>query len=348
MTRVMSRLLCCAAIAGILHAENAEVALAKGVDEFHKGAYQSALATLKHVLELSPADARAITFLALTRAALGNCSDSVNELIVQSKRMTDPGIRRLAGLASIQCLLAHNDFREIYPILSELLNDFPNDPDVLYEAAKFYNKAWNATVYEIFQRAPASYRVNQLSAEILENQGKYPESAAEYRKAIDKNPKALNLHFHLGRAILLASHSPEGFEEARKEFEAEIALNPSDAAAEYQIGQILIAEQKVSEAGPHLEKAVSLSTRFPEALVALGKVRQASKDYDEAIKLLQHAIQIAPSMEAAHYTLMMVYRDAGKEKEAKREKAEIDKLQKPAEGEFSDFLKKLGEKAPKQ
>jgi hypothetical protein len=32
---------------------------------------------------------------------------------------------------------------------------------------------------------------------------------------------------------------------------------------------------------------------------------------------------------------------------AKQEKAILDKLQKPPEGEFSDFLKKLGEQ-PKQ
>jgi hypothetical protein len=33
---------------------------------------------------------------------------------------------------------------------------------------------------------------------------------------------------------------------------------------------------------------------------------------------------------------------------AAREKAELDTLQKVPEGEFSDFLKRLGEKAPKQ
>ena len=33
---------------------------------------------------------------------------------------------------------------------------------------------------------------------------------------------------------------------------------------------------------------------------------------------------------------------------AKREKAELDKLQKAPEGEFSEFLKKLGEKPPEK
>jgi hypothetical protein len=33
---------------------------------------------------------------------------------------------------------------------------------------------------------------------------------------------------------------------------------------------------------------------------------------------------------------------------AKAEKAILDRLQKPPQGEFSDFLKRLGEKPPEQ
>ena len=45
---------------------------------------------------------------------------------------------------------------------------------------------------------------------------------------------------------------------------------------------------------------------------------------------------------------MLAYRNAGRTADAQREKAIIDKLTRPPEGEFTDFLKKLGEKAPKQ
>jgi hypothetical protein len=45
---------------------------------------------------------------------------------------------------------------------------------------------------------------------------------------------------------------------------------------------------------------------------------------------------------------MIAYRNAGRTADAQREKAELDKLQRPPEGEFTDFLKRLGEKAPSQ
>ena len=43
---------------------------------------------------------------------------------------------------------------------------------------------------------------------------------------------------------------------------------------------------------------------------------------------------------------MLAYRNAGRMEDAQREKAVFDKLSKPPEGEFTEFLKKLGEKAP--
>src|SRR5437016_7403482 len=144
-------------------------------------------------------------------------------------------------------------------------------------------KAWNDVVFQMFQRTPASYRVNQLSAEIFEVQGRYAEAAAEYRKAIPKNPDALNLHFRLGRALLMQSHAPETLAEARKEFETELKLNPSDAVAEYEIGQILLAENKPQDAAPRFERALTKSPDFGVALLAVAKMRTHAYSYDESI-----------------------------------------------------------------
>jgi hypothetical protein len=54
-----------------------------------------------------------------------------------------------------------------------------------------------------------------------------------------------------------------------------------------------------------------------------------------------------PESESAHYALMMAYRNSGRAEDARREKAIFDRLTRPPEGEFTDFLKRLGDK-PKQ
>lgn len=233
-------------------------------------------------------------------------------------------------------------------MLARLKTLYPGDPDVLYQAARLHMKAWNDTLFEMFQKTPSSYRVNQISAEILEIQGRYAEAAAEYRKAIEKNSAALTLHFRLGRALLLQSHSAENLALARREFEGELALNPSDAAAEYEIGQILLAAQDHSAAVKRFERAAALDPGFAEALQAVAKARLDARQYGEAIALLEKVVRLQPANESAHYSLMMAYRDAGRTADASREQTTLDKLRQAPEGEFTDFLKRIGEKAPPQ
>jgi tetratricopeptide (TPR) repeat protein len=321
---------------------------ADGIAAFQRGRYAEARQVLERVVAASPADATARTFLALSRAATGACDTARSDLAAQFANNLKASLRRLAGVALVQCDLAQNRMAEIWPVLDQLQKSFSGDADVIYEAAKVHMKAWNDAVFQMHQKAPASFRVNQLSGEIFETQGRYQEAAAEYRKAIQKNPAALNLHFRLGRALLLQSHEPANLREARKEFEAELALNPSDAVAEYEIGQILQTEQNPALAAARFEKAISLDPNFAEALIALAKTKSAAKRYAEAIPLLERAVKLQPASEPAHYALMMAYRNAGRMEDAQREKAVFDKLSRLPEGEFTEFLKRLGEKASKQ
>jgi tetratricopeptide (TPR) repeat protein len=336
---------CVFLFAGILWAQDPVV---KGIQEFREGKYEAAKTTLGQALRQKPGDAHARTFLALARAATGDCDAASSDLSATFATSPIPDLRRLAGVALAQCHLAANRPDAALPIVMELEKQFPADADVLYEAAKVYMKGWNDVVFQMFQKTPASYRVNQVSAEIFEVQGRYAEAAAEYRKAIEKNPAAVNLHFRLARAVLMQSHSAEAIGEARREFEAELKLNPGDAVAEYEIGQILVTENRPQEAAPRFERAMTLAPDFAEALLAVGRMRSDAKRYDDAIPLLERAVRLQPENESAHYNLMIAYRNAGRTAEALREKAEIDKLERPPAGEFTEFLKKLGEKAPNQ
>ncbi|HLK68524.1 MAG TPA: tetratricopeptide repeat protein [Bryobacteraceae bacterium] len=320
-----------------VHAQTTSAA----VEAFHRGQYAQSRQMLEKIVAASPNDAKARTFLALSRAATGACETARTDLQQQFASNTDATLRRLAGVALVECDVAQNRLEEVWPLLDKLQKAFPGDADVLYEAARVHMRAWNDTVFQMYQKTPASYRVNQLSGEIFEIQGRYQDAAAEYRKAIQKNPTALNLHFRLGRSLLLESHDPANLRDARKEFESELALNPGDAVAEYQVGQILLTEQDRIGAAAHFEKAVALNADFAEALVALAKVKES-----QAIPLLERAVKLQPSSESAHYGLMIAYRNAGRTADAQREKAVFDKLTRPPEGEFTDFLKKLGEKAP--
>jgi tetratricopeptide (TPR) repeat protein len=323
---------------------SAEAQVAEGVAAFNRGDYKAA----RQYLASAGSDARARVYLALMDAATGKCGEAIPALDSGFNAKSDASLRKLAGLALAQCRIAAKQFAEAEPVVRRLEAEFPSDADVLYVSADLHMKAWNDAIYRMYRNAPSSYRVNELSAEVFESQSKYPEAATEYRKAIEKNPKAINLHYRLGRALLLQSHDASALAAARKEFEAELQLNPSDAAAEYQIAQISQAQGDRAAAATHFERAIELRPDFPEALVAVAKIRMEAKRYVDAAGLLERAIKLEPRSEVAHYNLMLAYRNSGRTADAQREKTELDKLQRPPEGEFTDFLKRLGEKAPSQ
>ena len=321
----------------------AEQVIAQGIAAFQQGRYADASRQLQDALKQDPANEHARTFLALTRAATGHCAEAVPYLSDRFGQSSSADLSRLAGLALAQCLVSENEVGKAVPVVTQLEAKYPDDADVLYEAARVHMKAFNEATLRMFQKTASSWRVNQLSGEIFETQGKYAEAVAEYRKAIEKNPRALNLHFRLGRALLLESHDPDALAQAQKEFEAELALNAEDAAAEFQLGQILTAQRKREEALQKYEKALALSPDFCEAALAVAKMRVQAKEYAAAIPLLEHVVALQPSNEAAHYNLMLAYRNSGQMDKARREQQELQKLQHPPEGEFTDFLKRLGE-----
>jgi tetratricopeptide (TPR) repeat protein len=285
--------------------------------------------------------AQSQTTPAVKLAIMGECASVSGELDQEFRKGS-----RLAGIALAQCRIAAKQFDMAGPVVAQLEKQYPSDADVLYVAANYHMKAWNDAIFRMYQNAPSSYRVNQLSAEVFETQGKYTEAIGEYRKALSKNPQGINLHYKLGRALLQQSHEPAALEQAKKEFEAELALNPTDAVAEYQIGQILGTQGHAAAAAARYENAARLRPDFPEALIAVAKIRTDAGNHKEAVTLLERAVKLQPRSEIAHYKLMMAYRNAARTADAQREKAELDKLQKPPEGEFTDFLKRLGEKPP--
>jgi tetratricopeptide (TPR) repeat protein len=311
--------------------------LAAGLEAFSHGDYPAAERLLRQA-----SGPQAAAFLALTLAATNRCAEALPGL----QQAFDNQSHRLAGLGIAQCHITASRFHEASTILAKLKSQHPADADVLYLSARLHMRAWNDALRELYNVAPGSYRVNQISGEILETQGQFGAAAEEYRKAIAKNPDAVSLHFRLGRALLMSTHSPDTYAQATQEFEAELKKNPRDAVAHYQIAQILLAQDKSTEASARLEQALAIDGQFPEALIALGKLRAAAKRNDEAITLLNRAVELQPKSESAHYNLMLAYRNAGRLEDARREKAALDSLQKPPEGEFTDFLKKLGEKPP--
>lgn len=316
-----------------------------GVQLFEQGQYTQALRQLEPVARSGDETAR--VYLALTQAAVNKCNDAL-PVLARESLSHNVRLERLAAITATRCYAATGHMAEAITTAERLKQRFPADADILYLAAETEMKAFNDTTYAMFQHTPSSYRVHELSARIFEVQNRFGDAASEYRKAIELSPTAPDLHYRLGRAILLASHSPEAMQEAAASFAAELKISPEDSASEFQLGQIAQAQAQNAQAERRFARALEVSPGFVPAMVGLAGCYANDHDTAHAIVLLTRAVQLEPANEPAHYALLTVYRNAGEMDKARAEKAELDRLRKPPEGEFSEFLKKLGDSKPQQ
>jgi len=140
---------------------------AQGISAFQQGRYAEASRLLEDAVRLDPSDAHARAFLALARAAGGHCPEAIAELTARFQGSGDADLARLAGLALVQCMIAGGAPGKALAVAAQLEAKYPDDADVLYQAARLHMRAFNDVTRRMFEKTPASYRVNQLSAEIF-------------------------------------------------------------------------------------------------------------------------------------------------------------------------------------
>src|SRR5450432_3791212 len=97
----------------------------EAIQAFHQGRYVEARQMLEKLVAASPDDGTARTFLALSRAATGDCGSAADDLQRQFNSNPDPQLRRFAGVALVQCALARNRLQDAFPVLDKLQKSFP-------------------------------------------------------------------------------------------------------------------------------------------------------------------------------------------------------------------------------
>jgi tetratricopeptide (TPR) repeat protein len=151
-------------------------------------------------------------------------------------------------------------------------------------------------------------------------QGKWDEAAAEYRTILKTHPQLPGIHFRLGR-LLLSKPNPESSaaEEAKKEMEQELAIDPGNAGAEYVLGELARQNQQWDDAITHFSKAAKLDANFSDAYLGLGASLIQQKRFSDAISPLETAVKLEPRNPNAHYNLAMAYSRAGRKPESEKE-----------------------------
>ena len=259
---------------------------------------------------------------ALSLAESGHCTLSLPLLKKVIRQVTDKDLKKRVGLDGVHCAMTHDVPYEALDFLAVLSRDFRRDPEVLYTATHAYSDLSMRASQDLAHEAPFSFQVHELNAEALEIQGKWDEAAAEYRKILEISPMLQGIHAHLGRALLAKPQpSPAEVEQAKKNFQEELEIDPRNAVAEFVLGQLAADANDSATAIRHFTRAIKLDTGFMEAYLGLGTALNSAKQFADAIPPLETYEQMAPDSPTGHYQLAVAYAGAGRREDSNREAA---------------------------
>lgn len=249
----------------------------------------------------------------------GDCKRALPTLKRVIPRLADKQLRYSAEMASVRCAMSVNDVDTAVEGLLRMNHEFQHDPEVLYVTAHFFSELANRASSEIAATLPNSYQAHELDAEAYESQEKWDEASAEYKQILEKNPNLPGIHYRLGRILLVRPEAPGNLDEAKKEFEAELQIDPSNASAEYALGEIARQAQQWQVAESHYLNATKDDQGFLEAFLGLGMSLNALGKFPDAVDPLERYVKFQPADPAGHYQLAIAYARTGRKQDADRE-----------------------------
>jgi tetratricopeptide (TPR) repeat protein len=272
---------------------------------------------------------------AVNLAQSGHCTEALPLLKQATLHASDKDLKRSAGFAGVRCAMFADQPDAAEDFLRFLNREFPHDPEVLYLSVHTYSDLSSRAAAELATTAPKSAQGHELNAEAFETQGKWDDAAKEYRQVLQQNPRMPGIHFRLGRLLLSKPNPPPTVaEEAKKEMQQELEIDPSNAGAEYVLGALAQQNQQWDDAIGHFSRAAKLDPTFGDAFVGLGACLGSAKRYSEAIAPLENAIKLEPENPAPHYLLAIAYSRTGRKEDGDKQFAIQRQLtQKGAAGE---------------
>ena len=272
---------------------------------------------------------------AVDLAKTGHCKEALSLLRKDAAHITDKDLKREMEFAGVRCAMFADEPDAAVEFLRSLNHDFPGDPDVLYLAVHTYSDLSTRASAQLAATAPTSYQALELNAEALEIQQKWDDAARVYQQILRENPKLPGIHYRLGRVLVSKpDFGPEAAEQAKQEFEKELAIDPTNAGAEYVLGELAKQKQDWDEAIGHFSRAAKLDASFGDAFVGWGGSLVSVKRFPDAVAPLETAVKLQPGNPAAHYLLAIAYARTGRKEDGDKEFAIQKQLtQKGAAGE---------------
>jgi tetratricopeptide (TPR) repeat protein len=311
----------------------AEVHARLGLIYFQEGKFDAAVPTLREAIKLKPGLPKVEALLAMSLSEIGRYDEALPGVTRAFSQSADPVLRRMAGLHLQRIYTGLGRDQDAVDVALKLSRLYPDDPEVLYHSGRlFANFAYLQTM-RLATVAPESVWLHQAAGEANESQGLYDAALREYRQVLTGAPRRPGIHFRIGRTLLeRSSHdasSPDAAE-ARKAFEEELALDPTNANAAYELGEMHRKAGELEPARQRFQQALSHYPAFEHAQIGLARTLIALGTPAEALPHLKTAIERNPESEVAYYQMAQAFKALGNAAEQEKALAQFTRLRDTA------------------
>lgn len=198
------------------------------------------------------------------------------------------------------------------------------------------------TYHEILSLGAESAEADILAGEALDGIKEYYGAIQQFRAAVKAGPKSPDVHFELGYELWTQKQN----EEAASEFQAELANNPDHAHAMAYLADIELQSQHAEAALPLLEKAIRIDPSIEQAHLDLGVLYADAGRQEDARRELVQAEKLDPDDIDVHWRLGRLYRTMGKAEEAKAEFTKANQIHKKTDDDLLNRIDHGREKPP--
>lgn len=307
----------------------AEVHATLGVIDFKLRAFDDAVREIETARRLKPSLPKLDSLLGLSLAELGRFADALPGLEKGFRVTGDPEVRRMCGLQLLRAYTSLHRDADAVQVALALDKSFPDDPEILYNTGRIYANYAYLTMLRLHDKAEGSVWTLQASGEAHESERQYDAAIADFQAVLTRDPQRVGIHYRLGRIYLArftAERKPADREAAAREYAAELAGDPANGNAAYELATLHADAGELDEAAAGYAAVVARYPDFEEALVGLGGVEARQGHPDLALGPLERATKLRPDDEVAWYRLAQAERALGNKDAQGRALAAFTKL----------------------
>jgi tetratricopeptide (TPR) repeat protein len=322
----------------------AEVHAQLGMIYFQQQAFARAVPSLRQALKLKPGLPNVDILLAMCLSELGQYKEALPGLQKGFGQSSDVALRRATGLQLQRTYTGLGQDDKAVEVALQLTRLFKDDPEVLYHTGRLFSNYAYLMTMRLAEVAPTSVWMHQAAGEANESLGSYDAALDEYRKVLALAPGRAGIHYRLGRVFLARARPPlseaDAEANAAREFEQELLIDPTNADATYELGEIRRRSGDLDKARELFELAVKSYPEFEQGLVGLGRVLIAQGKADLAVAPLTKAVSLNPDDDVAYFQLYQAHRTLGHLLEQEKAQAEFQRLRtRKREQERLDLLR---------